>query len=85
MLDTEIYEELKSICKQLDIKIIYEANGQQKGFALVNGRKHIVINKFYSLEQKIKSLSDAMKNTDLDGIFIKPAIRSYIYDISIGF
>lgn len=85
MKDKDIFEELKSICRQLSIKIIYEASGNPPGYAVVGGKKYIVINKYYTLEQKIDTLSEALKETDLEGVFLKPIIRNLLEDNRFDF
>lgn len=81
----EKYEALKDICKKAGVKIIYEASGFKPGFAIVNGKKHIVVNKFFDIDQKIDCIAESLREIDLTGIFIKPAIRDLIGERGFDF
>lgn len=86
MTKSQKYEELKEICKQLDVKIIYEASGTKPGFAIVNGKKNIVVNRYYNLDQKIDCIAKSLReDLDISGVFIKPIIRNLIGDKGFDF
>jgi hypothetical protein len=76
----ELFEELKIIALQLSIPVRFETGDFEGGVCVVNDERVIIMNKKATLPKKISTMSAALEQCGLDGIFIKPAVREAIED-----
>lgn len=74
----DIFEELRYIAKRADIRIRHENGRFNSGYCILNNRKLILFNRTTPLETKTAVLARSLLNEDLEGIYIKPAIRDFI-------
>ncbi len=80
----DIYNELETTANNLGIKIHKDIGRFKTGFALVNDKKTVLINKTTSLETRAVSLARALVTIGLDDVYLKPAVRQYIEDETNG-
>lgn len=59
-------DKVENIFKENGYVIRYEKGNFQSGYALVESKKIVVINKFYDLEGRITTLFDIMHAIELD-------------------
>lgn len=59
-------DKVENIFKENGYVIRYEKGNFQSGYALVEAKKIVVINKFYDLEGRITTLFDIMHAIELD-------------------
>ncbi len=80
-----ICQYLEDLLEQLDISVRYEDLSDpdlsaQSGLCKVKGRSHYIVDRSETLSEKIRLLSKCLKGMDLDGVYIKPAIRNLLDD-----
>jgi hypothetical protein len=76
---------LEDLLQQLDISVRYEDLSDpdisaQSGLCKVKGRHHYIVDRSETLSGKVRLLSQCLKGMDLDGVYIKPAIRNLVDD-----
>ena len=82
MKDKELLEELHTLAEKLDVKIMRGKGDFSGGSCIVNKEKVIVINNMRPIEQRLNTLASCFKDYDLEGIYIVPALREYINDVT---
>jgi hypothetical protein len=78
----EILEELKDVAFQLGATVRFEKGDFKGGYCIIHDKKVIVINKFANLQRKIMILSAALKELDVDKIYLAPKLREIIDEMS---
>ena len=58
-------KKLENLYKQLDYKVRYEKGSFKSGYCLVEHRKVVVINKFYTKDARIQCLIDILAKFDV--------------------
>ena len=66
------------MAEKLGSRIIKGRGDFQGGPCIIKDEKVIVVNKIKPIEQKLKILASCFSEIDLNGIYIVPALRSYI-------
>lgn len=74
----QIYDELSVIVKKIGYSIRHDRGQFQSGYCIVNEKKLILFNRYTPLETKINVLVKCILTNEIDGVFIKPAIREFI-------
>ena len=59
-------EKTENIFKENGYVVRYEKGSFQSGYALVENKKIVVINKFFDVEARINTLIEIMNHVDLD-------------------
>lgn len=59
-------EKLQEVLKTQGFRIRYERGNFRGGYCLVMQEKMIIINKFFPLETKINTLSDIIREVEID-------------------
>jgi len=77
-----ILTELKQLASELGAKVRFERGDFQGGYCIVKTDKTIVINKLSSLQKKIIILTSALKELDVNEIYLPPKLREVIEEIS---
>ena len=80
---TNKIEDLKNVAKKLAIEIkITNLNDQEfhikSGYCKLNGRNFIYLDKNLSLKEQTEVILDALKNFDINNIYVAPWIRELI-------
>jgi hypothetical protein len=85
MDENTLVDLLDELAGTLGIQIRYEPISLDEelgtrpgGFCLFRGQPIVIINPGATLREKIKILADAVKQFDLDGIYIRPALRELL-------
>jgi hypothetical protein len=76
-------QHLEDIVRQLGISLRYESLHQsgysaKGGLCSINGKRHLIIEKTKKTPEKIKQLIQCLKEMDLEGVYIKPAVRDLL-------
>jgi len=76
-------EDLKSVAEKLAIEIeIVNLNDQefqiQSGYCKMNGKDMILLDKNISLQEQTEVILQALKNFDLENIYVASWIREFI-------
>ena len=83
MKNNELLDEFHLLAEKLDIKIMKGKGDFSGGSCTVNNEKVIVINNGKPIEQRLNILASCLKDYNLDGLFIVPALREYIKDFNM--
>lgn len=73
-----IYQELVSIAQKHNITVRKEAGTFRGGHCTLNEQHLIVVNKSMPLESVATIVARSLASLNLDGEFMKPAVRNYI-------
>ncbi len=73
-----IFEELKVLAQQMDVKVRFEKGDFKGGYCLLKDSKVIVINKMANLQRKVMTLSAALKELGIEEIYLPPKLRQII-------
>tara|TARA_B100001123_G_C15175219_1_gene973038 strand:+ start:711 stop:968 length:258 start_codon:yes stop_codon:yes gene_type:complete len=79
MKPAKIFQEFEQLAESMEIKIIQEKGSFNGGFCLLEKEKIIVINKLKPLEQRNRALAQAFSHIDISNIYLKPALRDFIF------
>lgn len=83
MEQENILEKLESLLVDLSIELRYEKGDFVGGFYRYKDRQQIVINRDLTINQKISIIAQELRaNSELEGIFLVPALREVIQDAS---
>jgi len=81
----QIADLLEELAESLGLEISYEPirpdeglGTRPGGFCLLKGRCLIIINPHASSKEKIRILSEGIKHSDLDRIYIRPILRELL-------
>ncbi|HLG32408.1 MAG TPA: hypothetical protein VI362_05165 [Ignavibacteriaceae bacterium] len=77
-----IMQELKSVADQLGATVRFEKGDFVGGYCLLNENKVIVINKLANLQRKVMILSTALKELEIDKIYLTPRLREIIEEMT---
>jgi hypothetical protein len=80
-----IIDQLEELAERFGIKIRYEPIKQDEdlvrvvgGLCLLRGEYVLIIDSKAAMGDKIRTFAEALRHFDLDGIYIKPAIRALL-------
>lgn len=74
----QIYEELSDIVKKIGYSVRHDKGQFQSGYCVVNDKKLILFNRYTPLETRVNVMVKCILTNDIDGIFMKPALRDFI-------
>jgi hypothetical protein len=74
----ELVEALGPEIRYEPIRLDEELGTRPGGFCRFKGQPIVIINPGATLREKMKILTDAVKQFDLDGIYIRPALRELL-------
>lgn len=80
MTSEELFEALKSLAGEMDIKIRFETGNFEGGYCLLREEKMLVINRRSTIPRKNRTLALGLNEFGLDNIFVSPALREAIED-----
>lgn len=78
MKPSQLFDELSEIAKSVGYRIRKETGTFKSNNCIVKQEKIIILNKFATLNSYNQTLVAAIKQENLDKIFIKPQVREYI-------
>ena len=73
-----LIEELEEIATRLGLTVVLDRGSFKGGDCILEGEEMVVINKATPLEQRARHLAEALAKHDLQGIYLKPAVRSFL-------
>ncbi len=84
-----LLEMLQELAQKLSIEVRLEpikmgSGYSEGGLCRVKGKYVLIINPNASIEEKIRLFTEAVKRFDLSGVYIKPALRSYLENRSFS-
>ena len=83
MDDHAVLSQLEGLAEQLGIQIRYEKITEEEltsagGLCRLKGESFIIVNYRATTKDKIQALVRALKNFDLDDVYIRPALRELL-------
>ncbi len=76
MKTEQILEELKKAAAQLGYEVRTEKGNFRGGRCIVAGEEIIMLNKRHLPEAQLVVLADSLRDLPIDGVFLRPAVRS---------
>ena len=73
--------KLEDLFSESDYLLRYEKGNFQSGYCLLNDTKIAIVNKYFSLEGKINSLIDILRQISLDEKLLSPKNKSLLREI----
>ena len=74
----ELVETLGLEIRYEPIRLDEELGNRPGGFCRFKGQPLVIVNPGATLREKVKILTDAVKQFDLDGIYVRPALRELL-------
>ncbi len=78
MKTDKLLEELYALARQLGYSVRREPGAFKGGACIVREQRHIIINRSMPLEAACVILARALCQLDVEGTFLKPAVREII-------
>ena len=82
MKNKDLLDEFHALAEKLDVKIMIGKGDFSGGSCVVNEERVIVINNMKPIEQRLNTLASCFKDYDLEGLYIVPALRKFINDVT---
>ena len=76
MKTEQIIEELKKAAAQLGFEVRAEKGNFRGGRCKVGGEEIIMLNKRHLPEAQLVVLAESLRDLPMDGVFLRPAVRS---------
>ncbi len=70
--------KLEAIFEQLDYKVRYEKGNFQSGYCIVEDRKIAVVNRFFDVDGRARTMIDILGTMDLSEVELEPGLRGFI-------
>lgn len=77
-------QDLKSLAQQMGAKVRFERGDFKGGYCLLREDKIIVINKLANTQRKVKTLASALKELDIEDVYLTPKLREVIEEMDDG-
>ena len=71
-------QKLESIFEQLDYKVRYEKGNFKSGYCIVEDRKIAVVNKFFDVEARVRTLLDILVTMEIDTASLEESSQSFL-------
>lgn len=82
MEERKLLGELEALAHKLNVAIRYETFEGETfspgGICRIRGKPVIMVNQSASLRDKCRTLAKALKRFDLNGLYLKPALRELL-------
>ncbi len=74
----EIQNELIEAAKQLGITVVRERGTFRSGYCKVGDKRYFIVNVSTTPEILNSQLALALKEQDIDGVYLKPVVREFL-------
>ena len=74
--------KIEDLYSETDYNLRYERGHFKSGYCLLRNQKIAIVNKFYSLEGKINSLIEMLKEIDVNTEKLSPKNKKLYFDLS---
>ena len=86
--EKSILGQLEELVNNLGIELRYEKIKKESSFfpgglCTISGKKVLIINSQASVEDKIQIFIKSIKDFDINGVFVRPALRELLIDYKI--
>lgn len=76
-----ILQDLRSLANQMGATVRFERGDFKGGYCVLKESKVIVINKLSSTQRKVMTLSAALNELGVDGVYMPPRLREIIEEM----
>ena len=73
-----LLQELEALAKRLGVKVRYGSLDGSGGLCRYGGATHLILNQSLSVSERIEEFLRALRQLDLDAVFVVPRIRKLI-------
>lgn len=73
-----LFQELEEVASRLGLAVVLDRGNFKGGDCILEGEEMVVLNKATPLEQQARHLAEALGKRDLQGIYLKPAVRLFL-------
>ncbi len=74
----EAYQELEACARQLGFEVRREKGDFEGGLCRVGSERFIILNDRKPLANQVRVLAEALATLDVDGVYLKPAVRELL-------
>ena len=78
----KLLQDLRQIAQEMGAKVRFERGDFKGGYCILKDDRTIVINKLSTLQRKVITLTNALKDLGVDDKYLTPKIREVIEEIS---
>lgn len=76
----QIVKELEEAAEQLGLRVRREKGNFRGGHCVRDGEEFLMLNRRHSPEVHLAVLADALRDADLDSVYLRPAVRAALED-----
>jgi hypothetical protein len=80
MKHEEMIQELQDVARQLGITVRFDQGNFEGGYCILKAQRLLLLNRRLLPARKASVLAKALRETGLENVFLKPAVRAYIED-----
>jgi hypothetical protein len=73
-----LFQELEEVASRLGLAVVLDRGSFKGGDCILEGEEMVVLNKATPLELQARHLAEALGKRDLQGIYLKPAVRLFL-------
>jgi hypothetical protein len=78
-----LFQELETVADRLGLAVVLDRGNFTGGICQLEGEAIIVLNRSQPLEQRMRVLLDALRERDVSGVYLKPAVRELL-EVSVS-
>lgn len=78
MSEPMLLQELEALAKRLGVAVRYGSLEGSGGLCRYGGATHLILSQSLSLSERIEAFLSALRQLDLDAVFVVPKIREMI-------
>jgi hypothetical protein len=75
-----LVRELEQLIVSLGMRVRFEKGSFRGGRCTLSGDAQVVLNKMHPPEAHLAILAEALRDVDLDAVYLKPAVRRALED-----
>lgn len=75
-----LLEELRDACQHVGYSLRFEKGDFEGGWCILKEKQLLVVNKRFSLDQKLSVIARALGELGIEEMYLKPAVRDFIDD-----
>lgn len=76
----QIVKELEEAAEQLGLRVRREKGNFRGGHCIRDGEEFLMLNRRHSPEVHLAVLADALRDADLDSVYLRPTVRAALED-----
>ena len=81
MREALLLQELEALAERLGVKVRYGSLEGSGGLCRYGGATHLILNQSFSVPERIEAFLRALRQLDLNAVFVAPKIRELIEEV----